>query len=228
MMKSMLIVALSSVIAAWCGISRYRSRRSTRTTRSMIGMMITNPGPRIPIARPSRNSTRRWYSGTILMALGTTRSRKNTTTARMAMSATFMSLLPFPGPRPCGGQLPLTTWCCRQGLFTWSDPRCGFAGGLDDKPEASHFNDPHRASLGNGRPHRFCAPVLPSGSDATYRVQVVDGHRQLSRHPFDPGDAGEMPGLRHRAHHEPEEQHQSDGNGRQEPGRHPGVRYRCV
>jgi hypothetical protein len=57
MMKSIEMVALSSVIAVCRGISRYCSRRSTRTGRSTIGMSTTSPGPRVPTMRPKRNST---------------------------------------------------------------------------------------------------------------------------------------------------------------------------
>jgi hypothetical protein len=93
-MKSMEIVALSSVMADWCGISRYVSRRSTRTPRSMIGIRMMSPGPFVPMARPSRNTIMRWYSGTILMAWGMIRISRNRTTP----IAMYVPVTSFPSP----------------------------------------------------------------------------------------------------------------------------------
>ena len=79
MMKSMAIEALSLVMATWWGTSRNCSRRSTRVTRSVIGLITTRPGPRAPLERPSRNTTTRWYSRTILIAAAAPASRATTT-----------------------------------------------------------------------------------------------------------------------------------------------------
>src|SRR2546428_14040211 len=64
----MLIGALSLVIHVWEGISRKNSRRSTQSARSITGHRKTTPGPFFPTDRPSRNTTSRWYSRTILIA----------------------------------------------------------------------------------------------------------------------------------------------------------------
>src|SRR5262245_36836118 len=85
-----LIVTLSSVITSCAGTSSVITRVSTRTIRSRIGMSRNKPGPRAPTSRPSRNTTPRSYSGTILIAENTSISttsriaaRQNRTTAVM-------------------------------------------------------------------------------------------------------------------------------------------------
>ena len=74
---------LSLVMASCGGTSMVTVRRSTRMILSTMGMMITSPGPRTPMSRPSRNGTARWYSGTTLMAADRMISTKITTTTTM-------------------------------------------------------------------------------------------------------------------------------------------------
>src|ERR1017187_2632980 len=82
-MKSTEIAALSFVIAVCRGISRYASRRSMRLVRSVIGLMRTSPGPRVPRARPSRNSMIRWYSRTIFTENAAVKRAASTTAPTM-------------------------------------------------------------------------------------------------------------------------------------------------
>ena len=98
MMKSIEIGALSLVMAVWCGISRKRSRRSTHDVRSVTGLMSTSPGPLMPMARPSRNSTIRWYSRTIL-----TDSPAVTSRTTSPNTPTMMPTIMRPAPR-CPGR----------------------------------------------------------------------------------------------------------------------------
>src|ERR1039458_9993349 len=48
--------------------------------RSVTGLMKMSPGPRVPSARPSLNSTIRWYSRTILTETPARMRRQSTTT----------------------------------------------------------------------------------------------------------------------------------------------------
>src|SRR2546425_12770557 len=64
----MLIDALSLVMHVCDGISKKNSRRSTHTGLSTMGIRKTRPGPFLPIDRPSRKTTSRWYSRTTLIA----------------------------------------------------------------------------------------------------------------------------------------------------------------
>ena len=99
MMKSIEIAALSFVIESWRGISRKNSRRSTTVPLSTNGIKTTRPGPFVANSRPSRNTTMRWYSGMIRIALNRTRITKMTASPTM-MSAMLMQgyLLPRPAP----------------------------------------------------------------------------------------------------------------------------------
>ena len=76
---------LSLVMTSWAGTSKVMVRRSTRTTRSTMGMMRKSPGPLAGISRPSRKITPRWYSGKTLMAA----DRMMKTTARRPATATI-------------------------------------------------------------------------------------------------------------------------------------------
>src|SRR6266545_5555972 len=134
-MKSREMLALSSVIAVCRGISRYSSRRSTQTTRSTSGMISTSPGPLAPMLRPSRNTTTRWYSRTILTAARTTSTNRTRPMAIAIHSARFSMSRSFrlPGQRR---------------------PR------LDDQLEALAPDHPHRRPGRDGAPGRLGAPAL--------------------------------------------------------------------
>jgi hypothetical protein len=66
------------------------------TPRSRNGKTTCTPGPRAPTQRPRRNTTMRWYSGTILTPAMT----NTTTTSRRIQVATGLASR---GPSPRGG-----------------------------------------------------------------------------------------------------------------------------
>src|ERR1051326_1584550 len=155
MMKSMLIAALALVIAVCFGISRYCSRRSTQTALSIIGKMITRPGPRSPMARPRRKSTIRWDSRTILIAFA-----RISRTSRATMPATIRALM---------------------GLAPWLDGQRAFLDRGDDfredlQAETLHRHHQHGGARRDRPTDGFRGPGLPTHVHPAGRLQRGLGH----------------------------------------------------
>src|SRR5215218_3751720 len=150
-MKSREMLALSSVIAVWLGISRYSSRRSTQTTRSTSGMMRTSPGPLEPMLRPSRNTTTRWYSRTILTAARTSSTSSTRPMAIAIHSARFSMSWSF---RLLGQRRPP----------------------LDDQLEALAADHADRGPGRDGAPGRLGAPALVGHPHLAAGLQRAERH----------------------------------------------------
>src|SRR5213593_256224 len=136
-MKSTSTGALSFVMHVWCGIVRYRSRRSTRTGLSIPGMTTTIPGPFSAWAFPKRKFTIRSYSLTTLRLaksrIRTIITKTNAPTAAPTRSVPWSAVTEPRSSSPRSPHMPVPpgAGCSLPDLRPWSDFRKPACGGIE-------------------------------------------------------------------------------------------------
>src|SRR5262249_47846656 len=157
---------LSEVMTSCGGTSTTCSRMSTRWTRSTKGTMIRSPGSTVPLYRPRRSTTPRWYGRTILMHVNARTNNRKATMAR-----TMIAAMAAPSRRPSAG-------CRRRARLgpagRGSPGRDVDAPRADDETGAGHVGHEHGGAGGDA--HTVGGLGLPRLTiDADHAGRVLAG-----------------------------------------------------
>src|SRR5262249_49219891 len=136
---------------------------STMCTRSTNGTMIRRPGSTVPLYRPSRSTTPRWYGRTILMHVN---ARMNSRKATMAR--TMIAAIAAPSRQPSAA-------CRRRARLGPAGPGSGRrdvdAPRADDQAGAGHVGHEDRGAGGHADAvGALGLPRLPVDPDQTGRM----------------------------------------------------------